>query len=371
MTKAPPRKPQVFAADDPHVTPSASGEQDTANSAETTDTVDSAARKEDATTERNSSNDTTSRTATAPEQRSSFGIASAFIGAVFALSSLAIGIWFSRFVSVAIARDDWIGWTAKGLAIFIAGVIVLVLVREVIGFFQLARLGRLRREAHQALESGDMKAERLVVRRMKALASGRPSYRWSLSKFREEERHKTQPGELLGLADTVLLGGPDKEARRVIYESARRVAVVTAVVPIAFIAVLFVLFENVRMLRRLAATYGGRPGFIGGCRLLMRVIFQIAATGALALTDDLFGQFLGQDVMRRLSARLGEGAFNGALTARLGIVAIRLCRPCPFIEAQPLRARHIIAELFPEFSASGLIGRAVGRKGKDSNPEQP
>ena len=73
-------------------------------------------------------------------------------------------------------------------------------------------------------------------------------------------------------------------------------------------------------------------------------------------------------MMRRLSARLGEGAFNGALTARLGIAAIELTRPCPYIATQPLRARHVVAELFPEFSAGDLIGRAVGRKPKEAEP---
>ena len=100
----------------------------------------------------------------------------------------------------------------------------------------------------------------------------------------------------------------------------------------------------------------------------MRVIFHITATGAIALTDDLFGQFLGQDIIRRLSRRLGEGAFNGALTARLGIVAIELTRPCPYIQAKPLRARHVVGELFPEFNRGELIGRAVRRK-SDGSPE--
>ena len=234
-----------------------------------------------------------------------------------------------------------------------------------IGYFRLARLNRLRREAEHALASGDVKAEKRVVASDQEPRIGAPGISLGLSKFRDEERHKTGPGELLKLTDHVLLADADKEARRVIYESARRVAVVTAVVPMAIVAVLFVLFENIRMVRRLAGTYGGRPGMISGSRLLMRVILHIAATGAIALTDDLFGQFLGQDMMRRLSARLGEGAFNGALTARLGIVAIELCRPCPYIVAQPLRARHVVRELFPEFSAGELIGRAVGRKPKE------
>lgn len=369
MSKPPPRRPQVFSADDPLVRPSTPDDR----SAGAPEDADSEAARasprddrpedaRDAATDTASTGEPSAPSPAEPPRSAPFGFMGMFVTAVLALSSLAIGLWFSRFVSIAVARDDWIGWLAQGLAILIAGLIVLFLVREVIGFLRLARLGRLRREAEEALAGGDARAEQRVVRRIKSLVSGRPHYRWALSRFRDQERHKTAPGELLALADSVLLADADKDARRVIYESARRVAVVTAVVPIAFIAVLFVLFENIRMVRRLAGTYGGRPGMIGGSRLLMRVILHIAATGAVALTDDLFGQFLGQDVMRRLSARLGEGAFNGALTARLGIVAADLCRPCPYIEAKPLRARHVIGELFPEFNAGDLIGRAVGRK---------
>ena len=71
------------------------------------------------------------------------------------------------------------------------------------------------------------------------------------------------------------------------------------------------------------------------------VLAHIIATGGIALTDDLLGQFLGQDLLRRLSRRLGEGAFNGALTARMGVAAIEVIRPLPFLAAKPpTRARH-------------------------------
>jgi putative membrane protein len=382
MTRPPHRKPQVFDADDPHVRPEAqseapreaspedrNGEPEPQVGAETLGAGGrTASHPKTSVGGDEQAQSADSAASPQPEEPARFGFLSAFISAVFLLSSLALGLWFTRFVSVAVARDDWIGWTAKGLAIFIAGIIVIAVLREVIGFIRLARLGRLKREAEQALAKKDFAAEKRVVARLKGLASGRPTFRWALAAFRDEERHKTEPGSLLVLADTVLLADADREARRVIYESARRVAVVTAVVPMAFISVLFVLFENVRMLRRLAGAYGGRPGMIGGWRLFMRVIFHIAATGAVALTDDLFGQFLGQDIMQRLSRRLGEGAFNGALTARLGIVAIELCRPCPYIVAKPLRARHVVSELFPEFNAGELIGRAVGRKSSKPNP---
>jgi putative membrane protein len=99
------------------------------------------------------------------------------------------------------------------------------------------------------------------------------------------------------------------------------------------------------MLRATATLYGGRPGLIGAIRLGRMVVGHLIATGGLALTDDLLGQFLGQDLLRRLSRRLGEGVFNGALTARIGTVAIAICRPLPFIETSPIRLRDFVGEL--------------------------
>ena len=87
------------------------------------------------------------------------------------------------------------------------------------------------------------------------------------------------------------------------------------------------------------------------------VFTHIVATGGIAMTDDLLGQFLGQDLLRRLSRRLGEGAFNGALTARIGVTALEVIRPLPFLAAKPPRVRDVLAEaLKPLFSASKARG---------------
>jgi putative membrane protein len=123
--------------------------------------------------------------------------------------------------------------------------------------------------------------------------------------------------------------------------------------PMVFISVGYVAVENVRLLRGLASLYGGRPGLIGSLRLARMVLGHIIATGGIALTDDLLGQFLGQDILRRLSRRLGEGAFNGALTARIGIAAIEVIRPLPFLAAKRPRVREVLGEVLkPMFGQS-------------------
>lgn len=283
---------------------------------------------------------------TATGVSSGIRIGAVFVSAVVALATLAATVSFLNFVSVALARDDWVGWLAAGL-LGVAALTGLVLIgREAAGLFRLARLGQLRRDFDAAIASGDRAAERAAIVRLKTLYPDRADMRWPLARLAGHERDVHDPGALLRLAERELMSPLDAEARRIVLRSAKRVATVSAVSPMAIITVGYVLSENIGLLRRLAELYGGRPGMLGSLRLAKLVVTHLIGTGGVAMTDDLLGQFLGQDILRRLSARLGEGAFNGALTARLGAAAIEVVRPVPFLESPPVRARDVVAELF-------------------------
>ncbi|MFN0218458.1 MAG: YcjF family protein [Hyphomicrobium sp.] len=268
------------------------------------------------------------------------------LSAMAALASLAAGLWFTRFVSIAIERQDWVGWIATGLLGAVALALIAILVKELLGFRRMARLSRLRKDVVAALASGDVAGERTAVTDLARHYRGRADMAWGLARLNDHKGDVLAAGDLLRLADRELLIPLDAEARRTILKSAKRVATVTALSPLMLLAVAYVLVENVRMFRGLATLYGGRPGVLGALRLGKLVVGHIIATGGVAMTDDLLGQFLGQDVLRRLSRRLGEGAFNGALTARLGVAAVEVTRPLPFLDADKLRVREIFQELF-------------------------
>jgi len=281
--------------------------------------------------------------------------------AMGALASIAFGIWFSRFVSVAVAREDWIGWISFALAIVIVVAFVMLVLRELIGFVRLRRLGKIRSAAEKALRERNVSEERDAMEAIRRLLAGRSELRWHLARLDEHARDIRDPGDLMRLADRDLMLVIDGEARRLVAKAAKRVMVVTAISPAAFVSVGYVLIENLRLLRNLAALYGGRPGFAGTARLARMVVTHIVATGSIALTDDLIGQFLGQDLLRRLSRRLGEGVFNGALTARIGAAAVEVTRPLPFIEAPPVRVRDFLGELMrrtPAAESSTKTGAA-------------
>lgn len=285
------------------------------------------------------------------------------VSAAGALASLAFGLWFARFVSIAVERQDWIGWTAAALLALIAIAGAAILLREIIGFARLARLSHLKQEAERSLRERDGVAERRIVDRIAAMLAHRPELKWHLARLHEHARDVRDPGDLFRLTDRDLLAPLDNEARRIVTRTAKRVSIATAISPMAFFSVAWVLVENVRLLRALASLYGGRPGLVGTARLGRMVFIHLVATGGVALTDDLLGQFLGQDMLRRLSRRLGEGIFNAALTARIGTAAIEVIRPLPFIEARPVRVRDFLAELTRASDAQSTTsagGRARG-----------
>ena len=322
MSDGAPRKPQVFDADDPAL-------QEPAAAQATPELPVPRVPAADGTS-----------------MRRGIGWVGVLLGAMTGLASLAAGVWFANFVSLALMRQDWVGWLALGL-LAVAGLAAVILAgREIVGLMRLGRLARLRRDAEAALRSRDVKAERAVVRRLRTVLAGRPEHAWAVARFREHEGDVRDAGELLALADRELVAPLDAEARRLTLTAAKRVSVVTAIAPMAVVAVGYVLVENLRLLRALATLYGGRPGWLGGLRLGRMVLVHLVATGGVALTDDLIGQFIGQDLVRRLSRRLGEGLFNGVLTARIGTAAIDVCRPIPTIEASPVRLREIVAELW-------------------------
>jgi putative membrane protein len=266
---------------------------------------------------------------------------------------LGVAAWFARLVSAAFVREDWMGWLTLVLLLVAAVAALMLALREIVGLARLSRLSRIKAEVARAIAERDAGRERRAALRLAGLYARRPEQAWSVRRFREHARDVHDAGELLALADREMVAPLDRRARALITRSAKRVATVTAMSPMVLIAVGYVGWENLRLLRALATLYGGRPGFFGLMRLAHLVVGHLIATGGIALTDDLLGQFLGQDLLRRLSRRLGEGAFNGALTARIGIAALDVIRPLPFLAAKPPRARDVLAEALKPMLGTG------------------
>jgi putative membrane protein len=137
----------------------------------------------------------------------------------------------------------------------------------------------------------------------------------------------------------------DAAAQAQIAQAARRVSLVTAVSPRALIDVVFVLIACARLLRAIAGIYAGRPGTLGLIRLARQVLGHLVVTGGIAAGDAVLQQVVGHGLAARISAKLGEGVLNGLLTARIGLAALAVCRPLPFIEVPPPSLADVAGDL--------------------------
>lgn len=325
----PPRQPRVFAPDDPNLV------------ADPHTDVDSAADGDAAPA---AADPGLARPTLASLGRRGLRWGTVLVTSLAGAAVLSLGAWLARFVSAALARDDWLGWATLVLLLTAAFAALMLVLRELVGLARVSRLSHLKGEIAEAIAEGDRRKERRAAARLAGLYAGRRDVSWGVRRFREYAGDVHDPGELTALLEREVMAPLDGEARRIVTRAAKRVATVTALSPMAAIAVGYVLIENLRLLRALAALYGARPGLAGIMRLARMVFTHIVATGGVAMTDDLLGQFLGHDLVRRLSRRLGEGAFNGALTARIGVTALDVIRPMPFRTARPPRLRDVLAE---------------------------
>jgi putative membrane protein len=234
------------------------------------------------------------------------------------------------YVISLIARSPILGGVAIAL---IAGFVLVLLgiaIRELAAFSRLQHLDSIHKSAALALSTSDVAEARSAVKKLGHLYAGRDDTAWGRAQLAEQQRDMFDADGLLGLAERTVLASLDTRATREIEAAARQVATVTAIVPLALADVFTALTANLRMIRRIAEIYGGRSGTIGSWRLTRSVFTHLVATGAVAIGDDMIGSIAGGGVLSKVSRRFGEGVINGALTARVGIAAMEVCRPLPF-----------------------------------------
>lgn len=280
-------------------------------------------------------------------------------GCLLTLVMLGVGIGVEGLIRELFARAPWLGWMAGVVAALAVLALMAICLREVLGLLRERRIAHLRHEAARVLAEDDAEGARRLADALVAFHAKRPSTARGREEVTRLSETILEAQDRLVIVERALLTEVDRAARQAVAETARRVSVVTAVSPRALLDIAFVVYAAIRLLRRIAGIYGGRPGFLGGLRLARAAIDHLAVTGGVAMGDDMIQQLVGHGLAARLSTRLGEGVVNGAMTARFGLAAIAVCRPMPFIGARAPRFSDVAGDLFgrggeaQEFAAAG------------------
>lgn len=280
--------------------------------------------------------------------RWAWGLALAVLGAV-----ISIAAW--DFVMGLLDRAPILGWAVTVLFAAFLFVLALLALRELAAIGRLKRIDGLRQGAEAALADEDLKAARAAAGRLIGFYAGREETSWGRARLEGRVEEQFDAEAVLALVEDELLAPLDQAASREVEAAARQVAAVTALVPLALADVFAALTANLRMIRRVAEIYGGRSGLLGSWRLTRAVFAHLVATGAVAVGDDLLEPVLGGSLLTKLSRRFGEGLVNGALSARVGVAAMEVCRPLPFSRRHRPSVRGMIRR-----ALTGLLPRGGG-----------
>ena len=249
--------------------------------------------------------------------------------------ALALGIWFEQLARALFERHPVLGRIGLGAIAVLALAVAVAIGREVVAIGRQRAVDRLREAITKALDGANGRAIAAATGRLADHYARHPKTASGRARLADLEADIIDPEDRYRITERELLSVLDAEARALVVSAAGRVSVVTAVSPRALVDIGYVLFENVRLIRVIAEHYGGRAGTFGTLALARRVVGHLAVTGTVAVGDSLIQQIVGQGVAARLSARLGEGVVNGLMTARVGIAAIAVSRPAPFVALPP------------------------------------
>lgn len=273
--------------------------------------------------------------------------------ALFGVSVVAQGVQWSHNAWLA---QDWfaLGSGIAGGLIVLAGVGALT--SEWRRLYQLRQRAEERDRGRELLNShgvGKGRAFCEKLARQAELDQAHPALqRWHAS------LHETHnDGETVRLYAQLVQPLLDRQARREISRHAAESALMIAVSPLALVDMAFIAWRNLRLVNRIAAIYGIELGYFSRLRLFRLVLLNMAFAGASELVREVGMDWMSQDIAARLSTRAAQGIGAGLLTARLGIKAMELCRPLPWLENDKPRLgdyrRELLGQLKDALQKSG------------------
>ncbi len=249
--------------------------------------------------------------------------------ALCGLGLLALGIAaidLVEFVDGAFAHGAGFGVAAMAAVAAGAAGACYWLFCELRGLLRLRSAERLRRLIPSAL-ARELKRE---IDEAAAILGRDPLLRGPVAGYRAALETHHSGGDALELFTRFVLAPADRLAQAATRRAAVQAFAINAVSPTMLTDTLFFAARAMRLVREIAEIYGQRPGLAGTVHLLRRLIGGAGLVGAVDIAGGVLVQQLGGAVLERISANAAESVYAAQKMARLGLVAMALCRPVEF-----------------------------------------
>jgi len=273
-----------------------------------------------------------------PARRSRSPVAVAITGLGILILGL-VGIDLVQFIDGAFAHSRGLGVVALAAVAAGCGGALYWLLAELRGLWRLRSAERLRGLIPAAL-SGELKSE---IDDAAAIVSLDPLLGEAVGRYRAAlEPHHTGK-DALELFSRFVLVPADRLAEGAIRRAAAQAFAINAISPTALLDTILFAARAMRLIREIAEIYGQRPGLAGTVHLVRRLAGGAGLVGAVDLVGGVLVQQLGGAVLERLSASAAESAYAAQKMARLGIIAMALCRPVEFRTGEVPSLRGLVS----------------------------
>lgn len=253
---------------------------------------------------------------------------------LFAAVLLASSAELIFFIIGIVEKFDWLA--GVWLAIFsILGIFILRQVFvEYKGLRQLKRQGDIRTQSEQMATTTVIG---LAEQHCLKIAGSLPKdYQNLVANWRNSFDSHHSDSEVLSLFEHQVLAPIDKLAMKQVSNNASAASVMIAVSPFALLDMLIVLWRNIRMMNQVSEIYGLHLGYWGRISLIRNIFHSMLYAGAAEILSDAGNYALSAGITGKISTRIAQGMGAGVLTARIGLKAINLSRPLPWLsETKP------------------------------------
>jgi putative membrane protein len=267
----------------------------------------------------------------------------------FALAALGVGIagWFVVdaywWIAAAFERSTMLGTLATtAVSALVAGAGTII-AREVTSLWRLRDVETIRERFDRDIVS-PMEARKTIADILAVVPRERETQA-AIETFQRQVQPHHNVAQQVEILSRTVMKPLDTRAEEHVRAAVMRAFGITAISPTALSDALFFLAVGVRMVRRIAATYGHRPTAAATVHLLRRLVVEAGKLGVVDIASTSIAQQLGGALAERLATTAADSFYASYRMARLGVIVMDMCRPIPFREDETPRITQMVTNV--------------------------
>ena len=226
----------------------------------------------------------------------------------------------------------------------------------------LRMITALQQEGQQLMTSQSYGNAIYYINRVAHLYLDRPTTKLRLEQFYLTIKDTYQDQEVCALFSKQIMQEIDQQAHYIITQRSKETALLVMISHVAWLDTLLTLWRNVRMIQEIATLYGGRPSLLSSISLIKDVLQNLIYADVSEIAAEGIAEILGGSMLSIFSTQMAQGLGSSILTARVGLRAMQVCRPLPFLETEKPRLKEIRKEVIK--SLRNLVASQETKKDK-------